>query len=217
MTFDPIKYVVPGYIVEGLTLLAGKPKIGKSWLLLQTAVAVARGGFTLGDVHCAEGDVLYAAALEDGPRLQTRMRKLIGTQEPPARLWFACEVPRLTQGGLDLIKQWIESAKAPRLVIIDTLAMVRTPAKKDVTPYDADYAAVVGLRDLARQYGVAIVLVHHLRKADADDAFDLVSGTLGLTGAPDTVIVIRRDSRGTTLHARGRDLADAEKAVSFNR
>jgi hypothetical protein len=103
------------------------------------------------------------------------------------------------------------------LIIIDTLAMVRTPAKKDVTPYDADYAAVVGLRDLARQYGVAIVLVHHLRKADADDAFDLVSGTLGLTGAPDTVIVIRRDSRGTTLHARGRDLADVEKAVSLNR
>ena len=216
MTFDPIKYVVPGYIVEGLTLLAGKPKIGKSWLLLHAAIAVARGGFTLGNVHCIEGDVLYCA-LEDGPRrLQSRMRKIIGTQEAPARLCFTCEMPRLTHGGLEFIKQWLESAKAPRLIIIDTLAMVRTPAKKDVTPYDADYAAVVGLRDLARQHGVAIVLVHHLRKADADDAFDLVSGTLGLTGAPDTIIVIRRDSKGTTLHARGRDLVDVEKAMNFN-
>ena len=72
MTFDPIKYVVPGYIVEGLTLLAGKPKIGKSWLLLHAAIAVARGEFALGNVHCIEGDVLYCA-LEDGPRrLQSR-------------------------------------------------------------------------------------------------------------------------------------------------
>jgi AAA domain len=111
MTFDPIKYVVPGYIVEGLTLLAGKPKIGKSWLLLQAAIAVARGGFTLGDVHCVEGDVLYAA-LEDGPRrLQSRMRKLIGTQEAPARLYFTCEMPRLTRGGLDFISSGL---RAPR-------------------------------------------------------------------------------------------------------
>ena len=55
-----------------------------------------------------------------------------------------------------------------------------------------------------------------MRSADADDAFDLVSGTLGLTGAPDTIIVIRRDSKGTTLHARGRDLVDVEKAMNFN-
>ena len=216
MSFAPIKYVVPGYIIEGLTLLAGKPKIGKSWLLLHVAIAVARGGFTLGDVHCIEGDVLYCA-LEDGlRRLQSRMRKLIGTQEPPGRLYFTTEMPRLAQGGLDYVKKWIEGAKAPRLVIIDTLAMVRTPAKKDVTAYDADYAAVVGLRDLARAHGVAVVLVHHLRKAESDDAFDTVSGTLGLTGAPDTIIVIRRDGKGTTLHARGRDLIDIEKAVSFN-
>jgi hypothetical protein len=216
MAFDPIKYVVPGYIIEGLTLFAGKPKIGKSWLLLHVAIAVARGGFTLGNVHCIEGDVLYCA-LEDGlRRLQSRMRKLIGTQEAPVRLYFTAEMPRLTQGGLDYIKKWIEGAKAPRLVIVDTLAMVRTPAKKDVTAYDADYAAVVGLRDLARAHGVAIVLVHHLRKAEADDAFDTVSGTLGLTGAPDTIIVIRRDGKGTTLHARGRDLVDVEKAMNFN-
>jgi AAA domain len=216
MAFDPIKYVVPGYIVEGLTLLCGKPKIGKSWLLLHAANAVAEGGFTLGDVHCAAGDVLYAA-LEDGPRrLQSRMRKLRGTQPRSPRLHFTTEMPRLAQGGLDYIKKWIEGAKEPRLVIIDTLAMVRTPAKKDTTAYDADYAAVVGLRDLARQHGVAVVLVHHLRKADADDAFDTVSGTLGLTGAPDTVIIIRRDSKGITLHARGRDLVDVEKAMNFN-
>jgi AAA domain/CHC2 zinc finger len=85
MTFSPIKYVVPGYIVEGLTLFAGKPKIGKSWLLLHAAFAVAEGGLTLGNVQCEQGDVLYAA-LEDNPRrLQSRMTKLFGTQNWPAR------------------------------------------------------------------------------------------------------------------------------------
>jgi AAA domain len=218
MRFDPIKYVVPGIIVEGLTLLAAKPKMGKSWLMLHTAIAVARGGFTLGDIHCAEGDVLYCALEDNLRRLQSRMTKLLGiTQEWPARLFFRCEMPRLAEGGLNQIKEWIKAANHPRLVIIDTLAMVRTPKKRDESSYDADYAAVKELRTLANEHGVAIVLVHHLRKQEADDAFDTVSGTLGLTGAPDTILVLKRDNSGNTvLHGRGRDLVEIEKALTFN-
>lgn len=78
MTFNPIKYVVPGVIVEGLTIFAGKPKFGKSWLLLHAAAAVARGGFTLGNIHCKEGDVLYCALEDNQRRLQGRMATLIG-------------------------------------------------------------------------------------------------------------------------------------------
>jgi hypothetical protein len=216
MTFAPIKYVVHGYIVEGLTLFAGKPKIGKSWLLLHAAFAVAEGGLTLGNAQCEQGDVLYCALEDNQRRLQSRMTKLFGTQGWPARLNFTCEMPRLTEGGLDFIKSWIESAAGPRLVIIDTLAMVRMPNRKDTSTYDADYAAVKDLRDVALKYGIAIVLVHHLRKAEADDAFDTISGTLGLTGAPDTIMILRRDTRGTILHAKGRDLIEIEKAIRFD-
>jgi hypothetical protein len=218
MCFDPIKFVVPGYIVEGLTLFAGKPKIGKSWMLLHAAIAVARSGFTLGDVHCREGDVLYCALEDNLRRLRSRLAKLLQTETNwPRRLNFITEMPRLAEGGLAYIRQWIEKAERPRLIVIDTFAMVRMPNRKDQSTYDADYAAVKDLRALANQYGVAIVLVHHLRKAEAEDAFDTISGTLGLTGAPDTVMVIRRDSSGnTTLHARGRDLTDIEKAVRFD-
>jgi hypothetical protein len=109
MTFDPIKYVVPGIIVEGLTLFAGKPKLGKSWLLLHAAIAVARSGFTLGEIHCPEGDVLYCA-LEDNPRrLKSRMAKLMPdpTTPWPKRLAFLWEMPRLSQGGLIVLKNWI--------------------------------------------------------------------------------------------------------------
>jgi AAA domain/CHC2 zinc finger len=218
MTFDPIKFVVPGYIVEGLTLFAGKPKLGKSWLLLDFSNAVAEGGYTFfGNVKCEEGDVLYAALEDNQRRLQSRMTKLFGTKDWPARLHFTCEMPRLTEGGLDFLKNWIKSAKRPRLIVIDTLAVVRPLNRKEQGSYDADYAAVKELRDLALTYGIAIVLVHHLRKADADDPFDTVSGTLGLTGAPDTIMILSRNqSRGTILHAKGRDITGIEKAVRFD-
>jgi hypothetical protein len=220
MTFAPIKYVVPGVVVEGLTLLGGKPKIGKSWLLLHTAIAVARGGFTLGDIHCIEGDVLYCALEDNLRRLKSRMLKLLGAQPPPERLRFRCELPRLTEGGLDAIKDWISSVSHPRLIIIDTLAMVRAPKHKEQTQYDADYAAVLELRTLANKHGLAVVVVHHLRKMTADDPFDTISGTLGLTGAPDSTLVLKHDSGGSgtiVLHGRGRDLVEIEKALTFNR
>jgi AAA domain/RepB DNA-primase from phage plasmid len=219
MTFAPVKYVVPSIFVEGLTLFAGKPKTGKSWLLLHAAIAVARGGFTLGEIHCIEGDVLYCALEDSKRRLQARMTKLMGiSQEWPKRLSFRCEMPRLSAGGLDVIREWITSHPKARLVVIDTLAMVRSPKKQDESTYDSDYAAVLELRKLANETGIAIVVVHHLRKADSDDAFDTISGTLGLTGAPDTIMVLKRDAAGTvTLHAKGRDLIEIEKAMVFDR
>jgi RecA-family ATPase len=117
-----------------------------------------------------------------------------------------------------VLRDWIENATQPRLIVIDTLAMVKAPKRRDESSYDADYAAVKELCTLANQYGFAIVLVHHLRKADADNAFDTVSGTLGLTGAPDSILVLKRDSSGTViLHGHGRDLAALEKAMAFNR
>jgi hypothetical protein len=220
MHFAPIKYVIPGIVVEGLTLFAGKPKIGKSWLLLHTAVAVATGGFTLGQLHCLQGDVLYCALEDNKRRVKSRLKKLVAPDADLSRLFFYTydEMGRLSQGGLETIRNWLKSVPHPRMVIIDTLAMVRSPKKKDESTYDADYNAVLELRSLANEFGVAIIIVHHLRKADADDAFDTVSGTLGLTGAPDSILILKYDSSGTiVLHGRGRDLAEIEKAMTFNR
>ena len=93
--------------------------------------------------------------------------------------------------------------------------MVRMPNRKDQNSYDADYTAVKDLRDLAAEYGVAIVLVHHLRKAEADDPFDTISGTLGLTVAPDTIMIIFREGNGVLIEARGRDVEDIKKAVEL--
>ena len=218
--FEPPNYAVPGYIVEGLTLLAGKPKIGKSWLMLHVGIAVACGSFALEDVHCVKGDVLYAALEDNKRRLQSRLRKLLNGQHAPKRLRIlsAGEMPRLNEGGTALIRAWIEQVPEPKLVVIDVLAKVRDPRRKDQGLYDSDYAAMQELKTIADEYGIAIVVIHHLRKMDADDPLDQVSGSTGLSGSADTVLVLNRISSGTTtLHGRGRDIEDIEKAVQFDR
>ncbi|WP_336491301.1 AAA family ATPase [Methylobacterium nigriterrae] len=217
MYFPPIKYVVPNYIVEGLTLFAGKPKRGKSWACMDIAIAVATGGTALGGVACERGDVCYAA-LEDNPRrLKRRLHTLIGTAEDwPAGLTFICSMPRLRDGGIALVRRWIEAAEQPRLVIVDTLAKVRDPKGEQQSNYEADYAAMSELNDLAEKVGLAIVVVSHTRKMDADDPIDTVLGTTGLTGAVDSVLVLASTSQGTTLYGRGRDLEEFEKAAHFD-
>jgi hypothetical protein len=220
MNFPPIKYVVPGIIVEGLTLLAGKPKIGKSWLLLEIADAVADRGLTLGDIQCEQGDVLYCALEDNMRRLQDRMDTLRGTSNPeqwPERLHFRCQLPRLVQGGIEEIEDWIKAARHPRLVIIDTLAMVRNPKARDQTNYEHDYDSVKMLRDLANTHNIAVIIVTHLRKATADDPYDTVSGTLGLTGATDSILVIYYEASCVVLKGKGRDLMEFEKALSFDK
>ena len=214
-TFPEVKYIVPEYIAEGLTLLAGKPKRGKSWLCLHAAIAVATGGDTLGN-KCDQGDVLYCALEDNNRRLQRRMDKLVGLGQWPQRLAFVCEMPRLNNGGIDVVRKWIEQADKPRLVIIDTLARVRDARGREQSNYESDYAAVADLKALADAHGIAIVIVHHQRKMDAEDPLDSVSGTTGLTGAVDSVIVLMNDSSGVRLYGRGRDIEEIDTVVEFD-
>ena len=221
MRFAPVRYVLPGFIPEGLTLLVGRPKIGKSWWALDLAVACAAGRATLGTLKPVSGDVLYLA-LEDGwRRLQRRLDKLLGTfhGEWPERLTF---VPmgrwrRSDLGGLQDIEAWCKWVPNPTLIIIDTLERFRKPASGKSPLYSADYQAITGLQKIANDHGIAIVVLHHDRKSDADDAFDTVSGTLGLTGAADTILMIKRRSMGAVLYARGRDIEDSETAMQFDK
>jgi RecA-family ATPase len=215
--FPPVRWVVPDLIPDGLAILAGAPKLGKSWLVLDVALAVTRGGFTLGDRHCQTGAVLYAA-LEDGERrLQDRMGKRCGPHDWPPNLTFTVEMPNLAEGGVEFLRLWIASAPDPRLIVVDTFAKVRPAKGRDETAYDSDYRAAGILKALADETGVGIVLVHHVRKLDAEDPLETVSGTNGLTGAVDTILVLKKTAAGATLYARGRDIEEAELAVQFDR
>lgn len=215
--FPPIAYVVPGFIAEGVTLLAGKPKSGKSWMALDWALSIAAGGFAFGSVAVEQGDVLYLA-LEDNPRrLQKRQRQLLGDEPKPPRLAFATECPALDRGGLDGIRQWCVLAPRPLLIVVDVLAKVRPEKRRDEGLYDADYRAIGLLKALAEEFRLAIVVVHHTSKrTDAVDAFDTVSGTTAMTGAVDTALILQSSTEGPKLYGRGRDIEEFEKAVRFD-
>lgn len=218
LDLPPIRYVVPDYIVEGLTVLAGAPKARKSWMMLDVATAVASGGHALGSIKCEQGDVLYLALEDNRRRLQDRLRKMDMT-EAAERLTL-CTMWPTGDAAVAEIEAWADAVEKPVLAIVDTLIRVREMIGKEAS-YDADYRALSALQDLALRLGIAIVVVHHTRKSDAVDPFDEVSGTRGLTGAADTVLVLRRENTGTashraTLYGRGRDIPEIERALEFH-
>src|SRR5215207_710344 len=216
--FPEPRWIVPGIVPEGTTILAGKPKMGKSWLALGTSVAVAAGGVALGTKRVERGAVLYLA-LEDNPRrLQSRLKKLLPGGAAPEGLELATEWPRLGDGGLDALEAWLNTHPDARLVVIDTLAKFRT-GQTGKSLYKEDYEAVEPLVELAAHHNVAILIVHHLRKLGADDPLDQVSGSMGLTGGADGALVLNRE-RGRAdayLYVTGRDIEEEkELALSWD-
>jgi hypothetical protein len=212
-TFPPIKWVIPNYLPQGVTVLAGRPKLGKSWLALDWAVAVGGGSETLG-IKCEGGDVLYAALEDTERRLKNRMTKMATAW--PERLTFICSMPKADEGGIELVRSFLEAKPNPRLIIIDVLAKVRGGKGREEGNYEADYNAVTIWKALADEFGVAIVLVHHTRKMPSDDKLEMISGTNGITGAADTLIILDRDSQGATIAGRGRDLEEFDLAIQFD-
>ncbi len=178
--------------------MGGRPKIGKSWQALDTAVGVSSGGTCLGQT-CEQGDVL-ALMLEDSDRrLQRRFTQMLGAQlgEWPSRLTYATTWPRLNEGGTDWIREWVGRSPKARLVIIDILERVRqhTHSTDKRTAYSADYDALIKLHELATETMISILVLHHQRKLGADDLIDTLSGTLGLGGAVDSVLILGTEPR----------------------
>jgi hypothetical protein len=193
------------------------PKIGKSWLTLGLAEAIASGGTALGSIQVERGPVLYLALEDTARRLQARLGKLLAGRPAPDTLTLATTSPPFGQGGDELITGWLDRHPSARLVVIDVFAKMRGPAPPGVSAYEADYAAIGRVKRIADHYGVAAVLVHHVRKTASDDFLAEVSGTNGLAGAADAVLVLKRP-RGTAdglLHITGRDVDEAGHALAF--
>jgi hypothetical protein len=218
LTFPDPKWAVPGILAEGVNLLCGPPKVGKSWLSLSLGLAVASGGTAFGSVPVVGGPVLYLA-LEDTPRrLQSRMGKILGGQPAPPGLTLATDCPPLPQGGAEAIANWIGRNPDARMVVIDVFTKVRGSALPGMSAYEADYAAITHVKRLADRHEIAVVLVHHVRKMASEDFLTEVSGTNGLAGAADATLVLKR-ARGQAdgvLHVTGRDVDEAEYALSFD-
>ena len=217
-TFPPPRWAVEGVLAEGLTLFVGPPKIGKSWLCLNIAIAVALGGMAMGKILVEGGDVLYLALEDTERRLQERIFINLQGDHPPSRLHIATTWPTLADGAADHLREWLQSHPDARLVVVDTLARLRGPIPGNANIYAADYDAVGKLKSIADAFGVALVLVHHTRKAIADDPLDMVSGTNGQAGAADTTCVLRKEigRSDANLYVRGRDVPEVDHALSFD-
>lgn len=217
--FPPTRFVIDGLIGDGLTILCGKPKQGKSWLALLAAWAVASGKSVDGR-EVWQGDVLYLALEDNMRRLQGRMRSLQADLgwSPPESLTLCTEWSRADDRGLWWIHEWLlERQGRGRLVIVDVLSRFRRPAKGAQNAYDDDYEAVNELKKLADFHKTSAMYIHHTRKLRAEDPFDEISGTHGVSGPADTLMVM--ESKGGTgkLYAKGRDIAESTTSLTFTK
>lgn len=213
--FPPIKWAVPGFLPEGLSILAGGPKVGKSILALHLSVGVAIGGCVLGKVDVQRGDVLYLALEDTQRRIQERINggELAGEDNIDlSGLDIITEIPRQNLGGTLFIEWWLTTHKNARLVIIDTLQMFRKLLTGKGSMYSEDYEAISAIKKIADTYGVAILIIHHLKKGMEGDWLSEISGSQGIAGAADTIFSLKRERNSTmgTLHRTGRDVEEKD-------
>lgn len=215
-TFPEPRWAVPGLVAEGLNLLVGAPKLGKSWLVLGLGVSIASGGVALGKVPVVQGSVLYAA-LEDTPRrLQGRLHTILNGSPVPDGLHITTSLPRGAD-MVDVVSEWLDDHQDARLVVIDVIRKV-TPRSDGRNPYESDYDAMGSLKALADKHKIAVIGVHHTRKQiDEGDVFNEVSGSTGLTGAADAILIAKRarNTAEAVLHVTGRDVTEQEYALAW--
>lgn len=214
--FPPVRWTVPGIIPEGSTLFVGPPKIGKSWFLLDLCLALALGGRVLG-MQVDRRPVLYLA-LEDGDRrLQSRCRQLLAHERIPVGFEYLTRC----QPGMVLatVAEWLERyADHAPVVVLDTLGRVMPPAMPGESSYQRDYRIGAALKRLVDDVpGSSLVVAHHDRKAESADFIDAVSGSNGLAGSADTIVLLSRARHELDgcVQVTGRDVPEGEYAVRY--
>lgn len=212
----PVRYVIPGWLPEGLYLLVAPPKLGKSTLILQMAVCKAAGLAFWGD-DVPEGKVLMIDLETNQRRLRRKLEAAGVTELKPGRLMYATDWPRGLL-GVDRIAQMLDADPEIRLVIIDTLQRFREASKGGQNAYSADYEALAPLQQLCRERpGLAIVCVHHKRKAASDDPIDSINGSAAIAGAADGIWIMSRKGSDYTLHVQARDWEREEDEFRIER
>lgn len=200
--------IVENLIYPGTYILAGAPKVGKSFLVAQLAYHIATG-YRLWDYEVKQSTVLYLALEDDHRRLQKRMNRMFGV-DGTANLYFAITAKKLGEGLEDQLEEFINLHPDTRLIIIDTLQKIRQ-GNGDSYSYANDYECVGNLKKFADQKEICLLIVHHTRKQQASDKFDMISGTTGILGCADGAFILQKERRTdstATLDIVGRDQCD---------
>ena len=207
-TYKSRSPVVEGLLYAGAYILAGAPKIGKSFLVAQIAYHVSTGQDLWG-YKVYQGTVLYLALKDDFQRIQSRMFMMYGVNDTP-NLHFATAAGKIGNGLDEQLKNFVQEHPDTNLIIIDTMQKIREVGGEAYS-YASDYEIIGRLKRFADRHSICIVTVHHTRKQPAGDSFETISGTTGLLGCADGALLMQKKKRTAleaTVDAVGRDQQD---------
>ncbi len=216
MQFPDNQELIESIMGKGLYLLAGASKIGKSWLVLWLAHCVSLG-LPVWELKTRQCEVLYLSLEDTYQRLQHRLVEVSGGET--GSLTIATDAELLGTGLEEQLSNFLLDHPSTGFIIIDTLQKIRQ-MKSDSYSYAGDYATLAALKQIADRFDLTILLVHHTRKQEADDAMDKISGTTGLMGCADGSMILEREIRlGTkgSLSITSREYADKKLLLDFNR
>jgi DNA primase catalytic core len=216
-------WIVIQLLPEGLIILAGRPKVGKSFMAMNIAIAVANGGKALGFFDTNKHSVLYVALEDNERRLKDRMKNILQAEyesNAPDNLFFlevGYDLPKLNEGGIEELQKIILDNPEIKLIVIDTLGRsIADKSRKDRDMYRADYEISSKLQEMAIRNNICLLLLHHTKKGSEENVFDEISGTTGLTGAMDTMMVLKKKSNKCKLHVTGRDIQETDYDIEFS-
>lgn len=214
----PLRYMVPRFFADsGCIVFAGKPKVGKGWIVLELGISIAEGGMFWNE-NCEQGEVLMYM-LEDSKRRVTErlniLRPFSSDYVENLRFRYSADGPFSVNADgtgtlLDDIKSHLHDFPRIRLIVVDVLQRVRGLVDKNDNAYQVDYKLVGAIQKLATELNVLILVVHHVKKGKVDDAIDSISGSFGLIGAADGGIIIGKDGDVMRIESRMRDIPDFE-------
>ena len=215
MKLPPTKFCVETLLPQGICMLGGAPKIGKSWLVLDLCIRIAKGE-PIWSLPTKKGTTLYLCLEDPLRRVQERLNML--TDDVPPNAYFAIAAGTLADGLCEQIRKFVSEHPDTVLVAIDTFQIVRTGCID--TSYANDYGEVRQMKQLADELNISILLVHHLRKQGDSDPLNKLSGTTGISGAVDAVFVLdksKRNAQGATLICTGRDIEYREMELKLSK
>ena len=212
---EPTKFCIDTLLPQGITILGGAPKIGKSWWVLDICIRIAKGE-SVWNMPTTKGTTLYLCLEDTLRRVQERLNCI--TDDVPSNAFFATAAHTLAEGLCDEIRAFVKEHPDTVLVAIDTFQIVRNGGVD--TSYGNDYDEIRQMKQLADELNISLLLVHHLRKQGDSDPFNKLTGTTGIVGAVDTAFVLdksKRNADSATLYCTGRDVEDRQLELQFSK
>jgi hypothetical protein len=212
-----LKWIVNEMLPEGLAIIAGKPKVGKSWLALQLCSAVVAGKELFSGFETRKGSVLFMALEDSKRRLRDRIEKQQGDTLQSDEFYYTITIPLFKHNGRSWLRRRLKQLSDIKLVVIDTMGRFLHFDTNGKNDYEESYKLLTEVQKIAREFNVAILLVHHTRKdMTSDNPFDNILGSTAIAGVMDTMLVLQKKGERYELAISGRDIEEQNYTLQFN-